>query len=1672
MVTAGGLPEAWLTCIMVGRIIYCRSGLTSFGKDPEDAILIFATNAGFLPMVRPLNQPPRRICMFASGRCFHKLSPFVSLLLIMLFIPLNAWSVEPGQVLYEGSFSPSDLVWQSDAQGTSLPVLPQTRALAQPGLPNVPVRELLLLVPMDMEVSSAWVEPLQTHIEKLSQPLPTADPYLTDEGVVVGAATMKREGGGTFPAQWGEFGGSHIWRGYQLVAVNVFPLREVQDQSGAAVEFLDSYAVRVEMKPRAGEVDFVRRERFVPGEAESNAKVLQDLVANPENIPSYQRDSGVVVTTDKGDFQPTAAPSLLGSGVSYLIITNDALATEFQRMADFKTAQGIPTMVVTREQIAASYRNGADIQETMRMYIREAYQKWGLEYVLLGGDSDILPPRYVDNSYYPTVGSTMIPVDLYFACLDGNWNLNGNSQFGEPAVGADPGDACDFAEEVYLGRATVSSLAQASTFVDKVIAYETTAVGAGWPDRVLFAAEVLFPSEFTPGDIISLDGAQFADQQVNDLISQCTDMDYMRMYETDQLYPRDANLTRAALIDTLDNGRYGIFNQIGHGYYFNMSVGDANFMTGDADALVNGDHTFLIFALNCASGAFDNSCLLERFVQNPNGGAICALGSARAAFPYNSNNYQQEFFNQLYCNNEFRVGRTMALSRLPFLGSTANNYVDRWTFENYTLLGDPTLAIWTGSPEYVALNTPNSLDLGQQTVYISATVGGYPVEGALACLAMDGVDYAYGFTNASGIAALSFLAGQAGDAVLTVTGENMHLTTKTIPVVPATPYLTLDDMAFVENGTLGSSGNGNGVMEAGETVALTATMLETGGGSLTNLTGTLTSTDPGVTISAGTTTFPNVAAGGSTTAASAFIVTFDPTVVDGSAVAFQLTVTSGTNSAVSDYLVEISAPKIEPVALDWQDTTYGNGNDFIDSQERLVLTCQVKNYGFGRADLVTGHLRTDSANVAIYDSLATWTNLDLMAEAAGSLTYSMALIDASRAGSAYILFEDNYGRTYRHDFTLDRPDTPAGILTDTSEGADVISLSWTPPASPGTYGYHVYRAQSEFGQYSRINTDLVVGTSYFRDEGLNLLTEYFYKVVAVDSSLVPSGYSVTIAQSTAPPDVENFPVEFGKETSSHLAVGDVDGDGINEIVLAADEIYVWHANGQELLDGDANSQTLGVFTNLGSDFEPAGVALAELNHQPGQEIIASEQGNAFAIHIFKHDGSELPGWPQQLGTTSWNWATPAVGDIDGDGEPEIVVNTLNGITWAWHVDGTEVRDGDLDPGTNGVFYTRDGSSSEWCMSSPALYDLDGDGAKDIIFGTRNDSSGLKRLMAIKYDGSDVPGFPRSVSGPIACSPAVADLNNDGMVEIIFYTGWSSFYVIQADGTDYPGFPINPGFGVNLSWVTSPAVGDLDGDGQLEIVFADNVTGLDSRLIAVDTDVAGGTSGDILAGWPVALPGSSEGSPVIGDIDGDGIPEVIHGIGGGDESAPDNMYAFHADGTPVAGFPISLDGPGMPSAVICDLDQDSDVDIVYGGWGRKVHVWDMPFAYDPTNVYWPTFHGNMKRDGVYLSRALVDVPDGGDVPSNTFLVKAPYPNPFNPRTSIKLFVPRDTELSVGIYDLKGRRVRDLYTGDIGLGWHTLIWDGNDDSGSRQASGIYFMRAVSREGSQTYKLTLVK
>src|SRR5207249_4939953 len=129
------------------------------------------------------------------------------------------------------------------------------------------------------------------------------------------------------------------------------------------------------------------------------------------------------------------------SPVAYVIVTSDAMAPVFQQLADWKTQCGLPAVVRSVSFIRQQYPFGVDDAERIRMFLRDAYTRWGTRWALLGGDVSLIPVRIAHITSY---GGENIPSDDYYACLDGNWNADGDSSWGEGYINSSyPGDSAD-----------------------------------------------------------------------------------------------------------------------------------------------------------------------------------------------------------------------------------------------------------------------------------------------------------------------------------------------------------------------------------------------------------------------------------------------------------------------------------------------------------------------------------------------------------------------------------------------------------------------------------------------------------------------------------------------------------------------------------------------------------------------------------------------------------------------------------------------------------------------------------------------------------------------------------------------------------------------------------------------------------------------------------------------------------------------------------------------------------------------------------------------------------------------------------------------------------------------------------------------------------------------------
>jgi hypothetical protein len=559
-------------------------------------------------------------------------------------------------------------------------------------------------------------------------------------------------------------------------------------------------------------------------------------------------------------------------------------------------------------------------------------------------------------------------------------------------------------------------------------------------------------------------------------------------------------------------------------------------------------------------------------------------------------------------------------------------------------------------------------------------------------------------------------------------------------------------------------------------------------------------------------------------------------------------------------------------------------------------------------------------------------------------------------------------------------------------------------------------------------------------------TPYFYVVTAVDESGNESAYSAEGTATTAPPMLSGWPNVLPDESSNSPAVGDIDGDGDPEIIVGNDKLYAWHHNGQEVLDGDNDLLTWGVFSSEGEDFiGPA--ALANLDGQPGLEIVAATYTSK-QVFCFDHTGAVLPGWPKS--TAYEVRAGVAVGDLDGDKDLEIVAVDQDAIMYAWHHDGSEVLDGDSDPGTDGVFY-RFPDRPWWHYQMPAIADIDNDASDEIIIGTQDST-----LYVLNGNGSDVPGWPVALADFGGGGVVVGDIDDDGDLEIVgtvkntsqlvafSHTGtllWSRW----AHMTQF----FNP----------SPALGDLTGDGKLEIVYPASNGKLEVRRY----------NGTYLPGFPIDYSTTSytESSPILADVSGDGNPDIIVG----DETKL--IQAFDVGGNLISGFPLSAQAAFRGTPTATDLDGDGDIEILAVAFDRTIYAWDFDRPYAAEACPWPEYKANSHRNS-WIDYVVPTAVEEKEPPVRTAGLDQNIPNPFNPTTTIAFYVPEGAPLkaTLVVYDVTGARVRTLADGVVPPGRHEVRWNGTNDNGNRVGTGVYFYRLEMPGFSDTKKMVLLK
>ncbi|SVD63787.1 uncharacterized protein METZ01_LOCUS416641, partial [marine metagenome] len=94
------------------------------------------------------------------------------------------------------------------------------------------------------------------------------------------------------------------------------------------------------------------------------------------------------------------------------------------------------------------------------------------------------------------------------------------------------------------------------------------------------------------------------------------------------------------------------------------------------------------------------------------------------------------------------------------------------------------------------------------------------------------------------------------------------------------------------------------------------------------------------------------------------------------------------------------------------------------------------------------------------------------------------------------------------------------------------------------------------------------------------------------------------------------------------------------------------------------------------------------------------------------------------------------------------------------------------------------------------------------------------------------------------------------------------------------------------------------------------------------------------------------------------------------------------------------------------------------------------------------------------------------PPDDFTLDQNFPNPFNPSTTIRYEIPKQTKVILKVYNLLGQEVKTLVNATQQAGFHTIIWTGLNGAGNAVSSGLYFYRLETGEFSRAKKMLLLK
>ena len=431
--------------------------------------------------------------------------------------------------------------------------------------------------------------------------------------------------------------------------------------------------------------------------------------------------------------------------------------------------------------------------------------------------------------------------------------------------------------------------------------------------------------------------------------------------------------------NAINNGAF-VLQHRDHGY--EQGWGEPAYSSNNINGLTNTDLTF-IFSINCLTGKYNLSgeCFTEKFhhytSNGLNSGALGVIAASEVSYSFVNDTYVWGIYDNMWPEFLPQYGTTPDhRGILPAFGNAAGKYFlqqSSWPYNTgnkevtYNLFhhhGDAFLTLYTEVPQDLTVLHNNVLLEGLESFSVFAD------EGALIGLTVNGEIIGTGVGTGEPVQ-ISISGQTAGSQVIiTVTKQNYYRYESAVEVIESDiPYVV--EVSFSLND---AAGNGNGLMDYGESILLSMTLENIGTIQAENVTAVLSTENEFISITNNTAIFGDILPGTTVTMDDAFAFDVDYLIPDNENVLFDITATDGTDTWVSQIIIKSYAPVLEFVDFEIDDSS-GNNNGRLDPGETVDITVQIANEGSSAAFDVFGELSASDPYIIINSDPQAYGNL-------------------------------------------------------------------------------------------------------------------------------------------------------------------------------------------------------------------------------------------------------------------------------------------------------------------------------------------------------------------------------------------------------------------------------------------------------------------------------------------------------------------------------------------------------------------------------------------------------------------------------------------------------------------------------------------------------------------------